>query len=196
MKVKICGLKNEDDIAYVNKYEADFAGFVLFPKSKRNVSIDTAIKLKQKLNNGIKSVAVTVSPDKTLIDEVEKAGFDIIQIHGEISDDILDKINILIWRAINVTADTAEKVKLHPKVKAVVVDGEKYGGGKTFDWSKDFDTYNVPLILAGGLNASNVAEGIKRFRPYAVDVSSGVEKPDGNGKDEKLIKDFIERAKG
>lgn len=199
VKIKICGITNLDDISYLNEYKPDFAGFVIFQKSKRYVSVEKATELMKNLDESIKKVAVTVSPDLNLIHEIEKAGFDIIQIHGVIDEKLIQKIRIPIWYAYNICdSHDLEQLPFVDRIDAIVVDSEKYGSGKTFDWSVNLYSINKPLVLAGGLNSENVKTGINIFSPYAVDVSSGVEGDYVEGKsrkDKEKIRTFIERVR-
>ena len=132
------------------------------------------------------------------IKEIENAGFDILQIHGELKPEVLNKAVKPIWYAQNIknSSDIAD-FGIDQKISALVIDGEKYGGGKTFDWTADAVNkrmdIKIPIVLAGGLNSKNVIDGIEKFQPDIVDVSTGVEGT--SGKDKKLILDFIERVK-
>jgi phosphoribosylanthranilate isomerase len=195
-----------EDIEAVNEAKADYAGFVFFEKSKRNISPDTAVKLLQKLDPGIFSVAVCVSPTMEDLKIYTSMGFDRIQIHGTIPQDALGDGGIPLWQAINISGGIqTESFLHHKKIQGYVVDGATYGGGKTFGWETQDPSIqeipkllkaavgNQPLILAGGLNENNCLQGIQIFSPDIVDVSSGVET---NGrKDKQKIKDFIRKVR-
>ncbi|MCR5666611.1 MAG: phosphoribosylanthranilate isomerase [Eubacterium sp.] len=194
--VKICGLTTKQDIAYINELKPKAAGFVVgYPKSKRNLPLSEAELLMKEVDQEILKVAVTVSPEVAFAREIEEAGFDVLQIHGEFDKRILDECEITIWRAANIKESLDayhEAMKLPKQVKAVVLDGANAGGGKTFDWEQavsEIKERTKLLILAGGLNRDNVAQGIKTFHPDLVDVSSGVE---GTcGKDREKIQEFM-----
>jgi phosphoribosylanthranilate isomerase len=207
-EIKICGLTKPVEAAYLNDVDAEYAGFVFYEKSRRKVSIEQTDRIRAKLKPSIKSVAVTVSPDMQLVRELEAAGFDILQVHRELTMEVLENSSIPIWYAFNVSdaAEVEEKQQffeqlpknLVDKIKAVVVDGAQFGSGRTFDWNADWLDgkeqklsaifENRKFILAGGLNPDNVAEGIRTFHPDIVDVSSGVE---GQfGKDKEKIEAF------
>ena len=199
-KVKICGLQKPVDAQYVNDAGADYAGFVFYEKSKRNVSCQKAKKIMEKIRPDIKKVAVTVSPDAAQIQILQQMKFDIIQMHGTLSAEALSAVELPVWYAINLSdpKEFAEKTKdfldlpekLQQKITALVVDGANYGGGQTFDWQKTQGIFaGRKFVLAGGLHAGNVNKGIQLFHPDVVDVSSGVENE--NGKDEALIKQFV-----
>lgn len=207
-KVKICGLSRPEDIEAVNTYGADYAGFVFFENSKRNVSYDKAEMLLKELkkNPNIQSVAVCVSPSKDEVKRLNDIGFDLIQIHGTIPADCQSDGGLALWQAVNIAGSTevnADELFIQsPNIRGYVVDGAEYGSGKTFGWEAEEKTFVFPeklkiknrqFILAGGLNIENVQDGIHMLHPDVVDVSSGVER-DGV-KDAALIREFISAAK-
>ena len=170
-EVKICGLKKPADAQYVNDAGADYAGFVFYEKSRRNLSRQQAEEIMKKISPRIKKVAVTVSPDAINLSDPEEF-----------------------------EAKTKSFFELpeeqQQKITAIVVDGAGYGGGQRFDWQKQLHMDRQAgifagrkFVLAGGLHAGNVAEGIRLFDPDIVDVSSGVEEKDQ--KEEALIKQFV-----
>lgn len=204
-KIKICGIKREAEAEYLNEAGADYGGFVFYEKSRRNVSLQEAENIASRLRPGVKKVAVTVSPDENLAKAIFQAGFDILQVHGEMKPEIF-KVGIPLWRAVNIT----DKTKLHETllkesawgdaIAGFVADGKGYGGGKPFDWEGLKNTvgnlkasFGGMLILAGGLNAENVLTGIRYFSPDVVDVSSGVE--DEKGKSREKILEFVNKVK-
>lgn len=210
VKVKICGLTSREEAAYLNEAGADYGGFVFYGPSKRNVSIPRALAIKELLNPNTRSVAVTVSPDVRLVRDLEKAGFDILQVHKELSEEVLAATGLPVWYAVNLTdpAKLQEKVSflsglpeaLSRKIEGILVDAGDFGSGKTFDWNRateDIRNQDIfkdrKFILAGGLSPSNVREGILLFHPDVVDVSSGVE--GDSGKEKKLVMEFTERVK-
>lgn len=201
IKVKICGITTVEDAQILNKYLPEYAGFVFFEKSKRNLTYEKAEKLLSLLDEKINPVAVVVSPDLDLIDSLTKLGFEILQVHGNLTAEIIDAWHGIIWQAVNIGGEDMPTVIRDKKIAGYVVDGANYGGGENFDWSKSriheaFDLLKQDdelRILAGGLNLQNLSIGIERFNPDVVDVSSGVE---GNiGKDEDKVKHFIEIAR-
>lgn len=198
-KVKICGLKNPDDIKCVNTLSPDFAGFVMFfEKSHRNISVQTAQELLALLDKNIKSVAVTVSPTEEQLEQIYNLGFDYVQIHGNITDEVLKNSKTPIIRAINVSGtDSLTDLDNYKNVKGILFDSAVPGSGQGFDWSmlKKLPKTDKMLFLAGGLTADNVAAAICQVHPYAVDVSSGVELSDKSGKDFELVRTFIENAR-
>lgn len=198
-KVKICGLKNPTDIKCINTLSPDFAGFVMFfEKSRRNISVQTAQELLASLDKNIKSVAVTVSPTEEQLEQIYNLGFDYVQIHGNITDEVLKNSKTPIIRAINVSGtDSLTDLDNYKNVKGILFDSAVPGSGQGFDWTmlKKLPKTDKMLFLAGGLTADNVAAAICQVHPYAVDVSSGVELADKSGKDYQLVQEFIKNAK-
>lgn len=209
MEVKICGLTDPGESVFLNEAGADYAGFVFFEKSKRNVTMEQAEEIQKALHPRIKKVAVAVAPDAEFAKKMEDSGFDILQVHKSLDVKILENISIPVWFAVNIADETQlqEKITfleslpeaLADKITAIVVDGANYGGGETFDWEKNNEIRKLPafakrkFVLAGGLNETNVTEGIRRFQPDIVDVSSGVE---GTcGKDSDKINTFIRKVR-
>ena len=202
-KIKICGLTNPEEVEFLSDRNVKYAGIVMFyDKSRRNNSPETAIPiisaLKKLEKSGIiiEKVAVTVSPTLEQLEIIQKLGFDIIQIHGELKDEVVTNATIPIFRAYNLSSDLVnENLINEPKIKGILFDGKVPGSGMTFDWSllKKFDKKDKMIILAGGLDENNVADGIKEVSPDIVDVSSGVEYLDEGktGKDPERIKAFI-----
>ena len=212
MKIKICGLTRPVEADFLNEANVDYAGFVFYEKSKRNIDIDKAREIAARLDKHISKVAVMVSPDVEDIREKEAGGFDILQIHKELRMDVLKVAKLPIWYAMNITDEEEAKKnwefidglpkELADKIQAVVVDAPQFGSGQTFDWQKSkrlkkAGAQSPPgrmFVLAGGLNASNVKQGIEIFEPDIVDVSSKVEGQDG--KDRELILQFVEAVRG
>lgn len=198
MKIKICGLTSEDEAEFISSQKVDFAGMVLFfEKSKRNITIDKAKSIIKMLSPDVKSVAVTVSPTYEQIEQICMAGFDYIQIHGQVDEKMLAKINIPIFKAFNVSdIDCYDRYKDIENIAGYVFDAAVPGGGKTFDWNqiKGIPRDDKLFIIAGGLNCDNVALAVQMLKPDCVDVSSGVEKDTGIGKDFEKVKKFVENA--
>ena len=197
-KVKICGLTSPAEAQYLNENHVDFAGMVLFfPKSKRNISIEQAMEIMAALDASIKRVAVVVSPSIEQIRQIEAAGFDYVQIHGEIPQPE-SAIAIPILKAFNVSdMNSYEKYHNDSRIAGYVFDAIEPGSGKTFDWRL---VDNIPrdeklLLLAGGLNPDNVRMAIEAVHPDGVDVSSGVENDDGAGKNPEKIHNFVVAVK-
>ena len=212
-RIKICGLTSEEEVRWVLEENVDYLGMVLFfPKSKRNISIERAKQLLavckgmcSHTDNGAKKskaqkkcpqvVAVTVSPTPEQVQEIEQAGFDLIQIHGKLSKETYEAVTIPIIRAIQVKEGMRVKDSAlsdtDNKIVAYLLDAPTPGSGKSFDWDvlAKLPRNDKMLFLAGGLLSENVREAIAKGNPDVVDVSSGVE-IDANvvGKDRNKIK--------
>lgn len=198
MKIKICGLTSPTEAEYLNRNYVDFAGMVLFfSKSKRNINLEQAKLIMEALDYNIKTVAVVVAPTIEQVMEIQETGFDYVQIHSDIPEDLFEKINIPVLKAFNVS-DLEQFDEYHKQdgIAGYVLDAAGFGSGKTFDWSlvKDIPRDDKLFLLAGGLNADNVAEAIKYVQPDGVDVSSGVENDNGKGKDGEKVDKFVQEA--
>lgn len=190
-KVKICGLSTKEAVEVAVNSGADYIGFV-FAKSKRQVGIKQASHLAQFIPKTVQKVGVFVSPTLMELQEaIVKIPLDLVQIHGEFSDEDFEKLDVPSIRAISVEKTLEE---IETKADFLLFDAPLAGSGKTFDWEllKD-ENIEKPYFLAGGLTVDNVKQAITFFRPYAVDVSSGVE-TDGK-KDLLKIMRFIESVK-
>lgn len=197
VKIKICGITSGEEACMLNAYGADYAGFVMFyEKSRRNNTVENAWKVLRYLDRRIQKVAVTVSPTGEQIRMLEQMDFQILQIHGDLSEEAAQSCSLPIWRACNLAeGNSVQTVFREDKVSGYVLDGAVSGSGIPFDWKSfsSFERRGKPLILAGGLRPDNVGEAIKIFSPDVVDVSSGVEGP--KGKDAQKIKEFIRKVK-
>lgn len=197
--VKICGLTTVEDASYAARSGADLVGMVVFfPKSKRNVTLEQASSIIKALPDSIKKCAVTVSPAPEQIRMINNSGFDIIQIHGSLSDEAYEVSELPIIKAFNVDdLDTFEHFSQYDKIIGYVFDAAAYGSGKTFDWSllEAIPRDGKMFILAGGLDPENVSRAVTEVRPDCVDVSSGVENDSGIGKDEQKILAFVKNAR-
>ena len=172
VKIKICGLKRLEDIDIVNKYKPDYIGFV-FADSKRKVSHKLASEMKCNLSPDIVSVGVFVDADADeIINLKENTNYELKIINAiEMSDekDLMEYDNSIS--------------------DYLLLDSGK-GSGRTFDWDLIRNDLNKDFFLAGGINISNISKAIDEFKPYAIDLSSGVE-TDGF-KDEYKIKEIME----
>ena len=198
MEIKICGIRREEDIEIINKYNPDYIGFI-FADSKRRVTPETAAKLTAMLAGDTKTVGVFVNAsDDEIRNAVKTAQLDVVQLHGDEDGEYIKNLGVdcEIWKAVRVRdGEDIPDVTGADKILLDKYTEKEYGGtGKTFDWSA-VGTLKTdkPIILAGGLNRDNVQNGIKIFSPVCVDVSSSVE-TDGV-KDEMKIKEFIDTVR-
>lgn len=199
MKVKICGLKRLEDINIVNKYPVDYIGFVFAP-SKRRVTLEEAVELKAALNPSIKTVGVFVNEEPSVVNEIAaKCSLDIVQLHGDEDDEYIKNIKFPVWKSISVKdSNFYKEMELCTLSSGFVLDtysnDAKGGTGKVFNWDlvKDVSKDKF-IILAGGLNSSNVLTAIEKISPSIIDVSSGVEEQ--GFKNEFKIQEFLRKVK-
>ena len=184
-KIKICGLKSENDIKIVNKYGPDYVGFILAP-SKRQVNYEVAKKLKALLNPSILAVGVFVNESLEVIGQyAEDKVIDVIQLHGdeslEMIKELKQQVSIPVIKAMRIK-DEKQLRHLLPFIQEVTADyllfdtyqeGLYGGSGKSFDW-KLLEVVKRSYFLAGGIGLHNIEEACK-WKPFAIDVSSGVE---------------------
>ena len=190
-KVKICGLSTKEAVKTAVSAGADYIGFVFAP-SKRQVTLEQAAELAKFIPSHIQKVGVFVSPSRAeLLEAVDKVGLDLVQVHGQVADDLFEDLPCASIQAVQVDRDGHVP---NSQADYLLFDAPVAGSGQTFDWGR-LDTTELaqPFFIAGGLNEDNVARAIQHFSPFAVDVSSGVE-TDGQ-KDHEKIRRFIERVK-
>ena len=177
-KIKMCGLRRPEDIEAVNELKPEYIGFVFFPGSKRYVTPETAKALRAGLEPGIKTVGVFVDGDpETVARLLEEGVIDIAQLHGHEDETYLaelrKKTDKPLIRAFRIrSAEDAQQAQASTAEQILLDAGA--GDGKTFDWSW-LKEVTRPYFLAGGLNPENAGEAVKKLKPYAVDVSSGIE---------------------
>lgn len=202
-KVKICGITNLEDALVAQEAGADILGFV-FAESPRRIEAKTARDIIERVSKDIKFSALFVNEKKKAVDRIvnELDRVDFIQFHGDETPGYCRQFgshNII--KAFRIKDELSlDKIAEFKGLDFVLLDTFKeaqYGGtGQAFNWEVAIKAkrYNIPLFLSGGLNPANVKEAVLRVRPFAVDVSSGVEKVPGK-KDPELVKRFIDIAK-
>lgn len=206
-RIKICGLTRHEDVTAAVETGADALGFVFYPKSARYVTPDMARELILKVPPFVTKVGLFVNA--SLEDVVRIAShtrISLLQFHGDESPAdcaaIAKAVNLPFIRAFRVKADTSHQDLIQYKnqyraasyyFSGLLLDSysEAYGGtGKVFNWSLIEKEIAHQAVLSGGLNEQNVAGAVKSVRPYAVDVSSGVESSKGV-KDAGKIRAFV-----
>ncbi|MDC7244214.1 MAG: phosphoribosylanthranilate isomerase [Sphaerochaetaceae bacterium] len=175
-KLKICGIRREEDILMVNSIKPQYIGFV-FAKSKRQIDLKTAINLKSKLYPNIKSVGVFVDePITNVIRAVESKAIDIVQLHGDESNlyisQIKSLVNVEVIKAIRINKEFNKNIDFSAADYLLIDSGK--GSGKVFDWNISVN-FNKPLFIAGGINIENIEDAFIKFKPFAFDLSSSVE---------------------
>jgi phosphoribosylanthranilate isomerase len=200
-RVKICGITNLEDALMACRHGADALGFVFYEKSPRYVSSEVANSIVSQLPPFVTPVALFVDADGTLINSVISGSSRwIIQFHGSESESECFSYQRPYMKALRVQKgdDVTALVNQYPSASAMLLDAYKAGvpggTGEVFDWSLIPDNLSKPIVLAGGLTPSNVEQAIKQVKPYAVDVSGGVELSKGI-KSEPKVQEFISGAK-
>ena len=199
-RIKICGLSRDEDIDVAAEAGADAVGFVFYPKSPRLVTIDQAARLAQRLPPFITPVALFVNAEASQIDAVCAAIPNLLlQFHGDESPAECSRYRRPYLRAARVTAgfDLLDFASRYPDASGLLLDAfvDGFGGGgKVFDWSLVPPGAHHQLVLSGGLTRANVTDGIAQVRPWAVDVSSGVESARGI-KSAELIRRFCQAVR-
>lgn len=200
VKVKICGMTNLEDTLLAVKEGADAVGFIFYKKSLRNVSAKTVKTIVAALPPFIETVGVFVNESADRINRiVDSCKLSAVQLHGNESPAFCKKIRRKVIKAVRVKGKDSFDGLSSYKVSAFLLDAcsdqQQGGTGETFDWRLVGEGKKYgPVILAGGLDPSNVAHAIQKVKPYGVDVCSGVEKIPGI-KDPSRLKAFIKAAK-
>jgi len=180
-KIKICGITNLEDALMAVEAGADALGFVFFCKSSRHISPDQAALIIRQLPPFVQTVGLFVNEEvKTVNSTADFCGLDIIQLHGEETPEFCSRVNRRVIKAFRVKdMITLDEMKGY-QVAGFLLDTwspSAHGGtGTTFDWDIAAEaSVQGRIILAGGLTPENVAGAVRKVKPYAVDVSSGVE---------------------
>lgn len=195
-RIKICGLTRPEDVRAAVSAGADAVGFVFYPPSPRHVSPEQAARLAELLPPFVTAVGLFVNASRDFISGVlSTVPLQLLQFHGDESEADCSCHGLPWIRAARMRpgVDLLEFASSHPRARGILLDAfvDGYGGGgRTFDWSLIPAGFDRPLILSGGLDSGNVEEAVRRVRPWAVDVSSGVEAAKGI-KDAEKIAAFI-----
>jgi phosphoribosylanthranilate isomerase len=209
LTVKICGLKTPEALDVALESRADLVGFVFFPPSPRNLGLEAARVLGDRVQGRAGKVALTVdATDDTLLDIVDALKPDMLQLHGKETPERVAQVRTRFGLPVMKALPIAQRPDLSPiRLYAQVADrllfdarppktATRPGGlGRRFDWMllKGVNP-GVPFMLSGGLDAGNVAEAIAITRAPGVDVSSGIERAPGV-KDPAKIREFIRAAR-
>lgn len=200
-RIKICGITRLEDALIAAEAGADAIGLVFYESSPRAVTINQAKLICEAIPPFITTVGLFVNADKKFVDAVlTEIPLNLLQFHGEEPASYCEQFNRPWLKALRVHANMSINAKIAPYANAqgILLDtyiaGVQGGTGKTFDWSIIPLSINKPLILAGGLTIDNVQLAIQKVKPYAVDISGGVEISKGI-KDANKIKAFIKKVK-
>jgi phosphoribosylanthranilate isomerase len=201
-RVKICGITNVEDALTAVHYGADAIGLVFYKPSPRCVTVDQAIEIVNAVPAFVSTVGLFVDAEAEEIDAViSTAKLDLLQFHGDESPSFCRRFNRPFIKAVRVKRDTnlVQYAEAYEGAKGLLLDayaeGVPGGTGLVFDWQLIPSALPLPIILAGGLNVSNVSQAIGQAKPFAVDVSGGVEANKGQ-KDAEKIAAFMQQVRG
>ena len=194
VRAKICGITRVEDAISAVNLGADAIGFVFWPKSARFVTPQSACEISAKIPAFINTVGVYVNPERDwVIESASTAKLSLLQFHGDEDPRFCEQFSLPYIKAIRVKdgIDLLQYAKQYNTAKGLLLDTfEKNmpgGTGNVFDWRLIPQYLPLPVILSGGLSAENVSAAIKQVRPWAVDVSSGVEATKGIKDKEKIF---------
>lgn len=194
VRSKICGITRIEDALAAAEAGADAIGLVFYPKSPRAVTVLQARAIIAALPPFITTVGLFVNASRCELNEtLDAVALDLLQFHGDETPEECDGYHRPYIKALRVKAgdDIAQACRTYRNARGVLLDtyveGVPGGTGETFDWALIPDDLDKPVILAGGLTSANVAQAIAQVRPYAVDVSGGVEKSKGIKDREKIL---------
>ena len=196
-RVKICGITNLHDAEIAVDAGTDAIGMVFYPQSPRSISTSDAREIVDRMPPFVTTVGLFVNSSAQQVNEVlSAASLDLLQFHGDEDEEFCKHFKRPYIKAVRVQADTDlhRLCQQYASAKGLLVDSYKPGipggTGETFDWAMIPRDLPLPLVLAGGLNAENVNAALVSVKPWAVDVSSGVELSPGV-KDSAKISEFM-----
>jgi phosphoribosylanthranilate isomerase len=200
-RIKFCGLVRAQDVDTAVSLGVDAIGFVFYPKSPRALSLDEAASLRRRLPSFVSAVGLFVDASAQIIAHATReVGLDVLQLHGnETAHDCAEIASWAgrpWWRAIRMReqTDLLSSARSFEKAECVLLDSfsESFGGsGKTFDWSWIPPELPARLILSGGLDSAAVARAVAEVKPFAVDVSSGIQGDNPREKDTAKMERFV-----
>ncbi|MDA3869564.1 MAG: phosphoribosylanthranilate isomerase [Gammaproteobacteria bacterium] len=200
-RVKVCGITRTEDALHAAAEGVDAIGLVFYPKSPRFVSASQAADICRGLPAFVTSVALFKDADAETVQQLlEQVPVDLLQFHGSESAEYCRQFGRPYIKALGMAGESVvpKRVEAYHDARGLLLDGHAPGAaggsGESFEWSLIPADVDYPLILAGGLDATNVAEAIRIVRPYAIDVSSGVESDKGI-KDAALVTAFMNRVR-
>jgi len=196
-RVKICGITRAEDAIMAARAGADAIGLVFYPPSPRAVDASRAVDIVRALPPFVAAVGLFVDPAAEEVERVLRSlRLDLLQFHGDEAPQFCARFGVPYIKAIRVRPETdlLEYARLHGNARGLLLDayvsGTHGGTGTQFDWSLVPTDIGLPVVLSGGLTPANVGEGVRRVRPWGVDVSSGVEAGKGI-KDPSRVREFI-----
>lgn len=201
VKVKICGITNLADAQVAVEAGADLLGFIFCETSPRFVTIEQVADIARQLPPHIVKVGVFVNPKESdVIAAISRCGLNLLQFHGDEPPEFCTQFGVMSLKAFRVRdAASLDGLRNYPTdawLLDTYAENQAGGTGRTFNWELAIAAQKLgrPIFLAGGLTPENVADAVRKVRPFAVDVSSGVEASPGK-KDPTKVRRFIQDAK-
>jgi phosphoribosylanthranilate isomerase len=201
-RVKICGVTNVADALAAAEAGADMIGLMFYEQSPRHIALATAVEISRALSPFVLRVGVFVNPQEALVTRaIGECNLSLLQFHGDETSEFCTQFGLMSMKAIRVRdAESLDQLAKY-QTDAFLLDAHSKSGlggtGEKFNWglAVEAQKFDKPIFLAGGLTSENVADAVRKVRPFAVDVSSGVEMSPGK-KDVAKVKAFIQAAKG
>ena len=200
-QVKICGVTSVADALAAAGAGADMIGLMFYDGSPRHVTLAQAAEIARALPPFVLKVGVFVNPDEAQVMEaIAACGLNLLQFHGDEPSDFCTQFGVMSLKALRVRDSESLQTLAKFNTDAFLLDAYSKGGlggtGEKFNWDLAVaaQKFGKPIFLAGGLTPENVADAVKQVRPFAVDVSSGVEAAPGK-KDAAKVRAFIQAAK-
>jgi phosphoribosylanthranilate isomerase len=201
IKVKICGITSVTDGRLAAEAGADMIGLMFYEHSPRHATLAQAVAISRALPPFVMRVGVFVNPDAALVTRaLGECGLSLLQFHGDETSDFCTQFGVMSLKAVRVRDEESLKMLENLRTDAFLLDAYSKNGlggtGEQFNWDLAVaaQKYGKPIFLAGGLTPENVAAAVRQVRPFAVDVSSGVESAPGK-KDAAKVRAFIAAAK-
>jgi phosphoribosylanthranilate isomerase len=200
-RVKICGVTSVADALAAAEAGADMIGLMFYEQSPRHITLATALEISRALSPFVLRVGVFVNPQEALVTRaIGECNLSLLQFHGDETSEFCTQFGLMSMKAIRVRDEESLKQLENFQTDAFLLDAHSKSGlggtGEKFNWDLAIEAqkFDKPIFLAGGLTPENVAEAVRKVRPFAVDVSSGVEIAPGK-KDHAKVKAFIQAAK-
>ena len=200
-QVKICGVTSVADALAAVDAGADMIGLMFYEKSPRHVSLAAAAELSRALPPFVLRVGVFVNPDESVVlQAITECGLNLLQFHGDEPSDFCTQFGVMSLKAFRIRDAESLRALENYQTDAFLLDAYAAGGlggtGEKFNWdlAVQAQALGKPIFLAGGLTPENVGEAVKKVRPFAVDVSSGVETAPGRKSAEK-VRAFIQAVR-
>lgn len=202
VQVKICGITSVADAQTAAAAGADMIGLMFYEGSPRHITLPQAVEISRALSPFVQRVGVFVNPEPAQVMEaIAACGLNLLQFHGDEPSEFCTQFGLMSVKALRVR-DAASIAALEQyQTEAFLLDAYSKtslgGTGERFNWdlAVEAQKFGKPIFLAGGLTPENVADAVRQVRPFAVDVSSGVESSPGK-KDAAKVKAFIEAVRG